>query len=314
MNPPYQEAGQSAVLIEERGRAYFEISGPDCKKYLQGLVTNDVLKLEDRSGCYNLHLTPKGRIVADFYSYSCGDYFGIDVALALKERVFESFKKYIIFQKVELVDQTGVRFPVVVLGPKAKAFLEAHTATLPSENFTYVGTKCGDSDVWIIRRDRWGFLAYEIWERPEKIPLLREKLGLPELDSKTQEILRIESATPLFGVDFDENTLPQEAKLFAALNFNKGCFVGQEIVARLQHRGHVGKQLVQLKLPGDVSLSKRDKIYNSGGEEIGWVTSVCYSFKYQSILALGYLRHHFLNLEKVIIGSVTATVISEPSQ
>lgn len=310
----YKEATQHVVLFEDRERAYFEIKGDDCKKYLQGLVTNDVLKLKPQAGCYNLHITPKGKLIADFCSYSCGDYFGIDVASALKAKLLESFKKYIIFQKVEIVDQSAKRFPLVVMGPKAKEFLTGKVGGIPSEDLTYLGTTCGDSDLWLIQRDRWGLPAYELWERNERLSTFREKLALPTLESKVQEILRIESATPKFGVDMDENTIPQEANLHHALSFDKGCYVGQEIVARLEHRGHVGKQLVLLKMDGNLLPKAGEKITNEEKKEIGFVTSSCFSPKHKTPLALGYIRYPFLNQTTVRVSSQEATVLKATGQ
>lgn len=284
--------------------------GADVRKFLNGVLTNNIQALAGKSGCYTCLLTPKGKIIADLFCYACGDYFGLDISVAQKQAVMETLKKYIVFQKIELVDQSEKWAALAVAGPKAREFLEfffkkvsdTFPLLLPADYFSYYEVPWKEKSLWVIAKKLWGLEGFEIWVPKNEAAALKRALNLPELDAATQEVLRIESSTPKFGVDMDENTIPQEAGLTAALNFNKGCYIGQEIVARLEHRGHVGKRLVQLKILGDVPLSKGQKICNAEGQEIGEVTSSCFSPKHKSTLALGYVRYQFLNTKEISIG------------
>ncbi len=310
-NEAYHNATQNTALIDLKDRAYIDVKGADARKFLNGILTNNIQALQGATGCYSCLCTPKGKMTADLYCYTCEDYFGIDCAVVLKTTVLETLKKYIIFQKVEVVDQSEKWGAVGVIGPKAVEFLAPKFLKLPQKEFGYEFVEWHHFKIWVLRKTMWGLPAYELWVSRKDLGELKVKLNLPELDSETKEILRIESATPLFGVDMDENTIPQEANLYSALNFNKGCYVGQEIIARLEHRGHVGKKLVQLKLSGTTLPKKGEKIFSTEGQEIGQVTSSCLSPKFQSALALGYIRYASLDLTEVNIVNQIGTLISK---
>lgn len=294
--------------IIEQDYCWIEIKGPDAKKFLNGVLTNDINKLQGKTGCYTLMLAPKGKIVADAFCYTCGSDFGMTCTPSLKPAILENLKKYIIFQKVEVVDRSEKWGTLSVLGPKAQEYLQPLSPNLPTGEFSYTEPIWGDLQLYAIYKRQWGLPGYELWTYKEKIPELKAKLNLPILTEDIQEILRIESGTPRFGVDFDETTIPQEANLYNALSFTKGCYVGQEIVARLEHRGHVGKQLVQFFLTDKTPPPAGEKIFPSEGEEIGYVTSSCYSPKYQKAIALGYLRYAFLKLSEGRVGETKAQI------
>ena len=295
------------ALIDLSDRCWIEVKGFDARKFLNSILTNNIQTLQGKTGCYACICTPKGKIVADLFCYTCGNYFGIDCSAALKPILLETLKRYIIFQKVDLIDQSEKWGAVAVVGPKAEAFLKNKLQKLPEKNLEYGEAHLENFSLWVIQKKWCGLDSFELWVKRNELQKLKAALNLPELDKETQEMLRIESATPLFGVDMDENTIPQEANLYAALNFNKGCYVGQEIIARLEHRGHVSKKLVQLKIDGQTPPKAGQKIFSTEGQEIGHVTSSCFSKKFQSALALGYIRYASLNLTEVKAGQYTAT-------
>lgn len=272
---------------------WVEIKGPDAGKFLNSVLTNDIRKLGP-GGCYTLLLTPKGKIVADAFCYPCESWFGLVCETKLKETLLANLKKYILFgQKVEIKDQSDKWKTFGLIGPKAHATSE--------------GLK--EKEVWVILSHRWGLPYVEVWVRPENYAKLKEKVNAPALDAEAQEVLRIESGTPAFGKDFDETTIPQEAGLYHALSFDKGCYVGQEVVARLEHRGHVGKQLVQIFLESESPPKPGEKIFSKDQKEIGWITSACYSTKHKNALALGYLRYQFLDQTEGSVGGAQARFV-----
>lgn len=305
----YHNATQNAVLLDLSDRVYLDVKGPDSKKFLNGILTNNIQALKGATGCYSCLCTPKGKMIADLYCYTCGDYFGIDCSAALKPIILETLKKYIIFQKVELVDQSEKWGAVGVIGPKAVDFIKSKRIKIPEKEFEYCEATFDGLSMWVIRKKIWGLDGLELWCHREQLEKLKKSLNLPALNKETQEILRIESATPLFGVDMDQNTIPQEAGLYNALNFNKGCYVGQEIIARLEHRGHVGKKLVQIKIDSEKPPAAGEKILSPDGQEIGHITSSCFSPKFGSALALGYIRHAFLIQTDAKVADKVATII-----
>lgn len=255
------------ALIDLSHRCRLEVQGPDAESFLNGLVTCDVKKLKN-SWSYGLHLTHKGKIVFDFFLHKCEGTFFIDVDAALKEDMLRTFQKYIVFQKAQITD-TGAHWRAfAVIGPYAKI--------------------AGSVD-----KPLWGYESQEVWAPRDQIESMKAACSLSELSQKDQEILRVESATPKFGVDFGVDTIPQEANLYNALSFTKGCYVGQEIVARLEHRGHVSKQLVllatkELLKRGDKVLAAEDQ------KEIGVVTSSAISPKYKTPICLATIKYQWL--------------------
>lgn len=301
----YIAATENIGLVDLK-RSWIEVRGADSKNFLNGRLTNNVTALQN-SGCYSLLLTPKGKLIADLFCYPCGDLFGIDCNTSIKEKVLEELKRYIIFQKVELIDQSNRWGTLCLIGPKAKSFLETVVSKLPQKEMEYVSNEVEGDLFDVILKKLWGFPAFEIWVRKETIEKFKAILNLPTIDRKTQEVLRVESATPLFGVDMDENTIPLEANLQNAISFDKGCYVGQEIIARIHYRGHVGKQLVQIKIESFEPPKAGERIFSAEGEEIGFVTSSCFSPKFGAPIALAYLKYSFLNSPTIKVGSYSAT-------
>lgn len=262
----------SFIDLSHRGR--LKVEGPEAKNFLNGIVTCDVKKLKN-SWSYALHLTHRGKIVFDFFLQESGGLFIIDVASGIKEQLFQTFQKYIVFQKARIIDTSADWGAVAILGDNLPLLQE-------------------EEGLLIFDKPLWGLPSREIWSSRERILALKNRLKLPECSREAQEVLRIESATPKFGVDFGTETLPQEANLYNALSFDKGCYVGQEIVARLEHRGHVAKQLVLLAT--EDLLKSGDKILAAENQkEVGTITSSVLSTKYDSPIALAYLKYSALS-------------------
>ncbi|MDO8526568.1 MAG: glycine cleavage T C-terminal barrel domain-containing protein [Deltaproteobacteria bacterium] len=291
------------MIIDLSDRCWIDVKGADARKFLNGILTNNIQALSGKIGCYSALCTPKGKMIADLFCYTCEDYFGIDCSASLKQTVLDTLKKYIIFQKVELADQSEKWGAIGILG--------ALPFNIPEKEFEYNFVEWESFKFWAIRKKIFGQEGFEIWIQRDEMASLKSKLGFPELGKKEREILRIESATPLWGIDMDENTIPQEANLYSALNFNKGCYVGQEIIARLEHRGHVSKKLCQFKMEGKDVPQKGDKILSTEGKEVGIVTSACHSPRFQSIILLGYLQYAALNESKFGING--KMIVGNPS-
>lgn len=304
----YTQAGQDCTLIDEEGLCWIEVKGKDARKFLNGVLTNDIHKLGGQTGCYCLMLTPKGKIIADCFCYTCGDHFGLVCFQSLKNVILENLKRYIIFQNVEVLDQNKKWGALRVIGPKTKGHFDSLLKTLPSKEFSYTESTWEGLALYVICKSQWGLPCYEFWIHQEELSKLKNQMNLPTISKEIQEVLRIESATPLFGLDMDEGTIPQEANLYNALSFDKGCYVGQEVIARLEKRGHVGKKLVQLVIEGKTPPKPGWKILSPAGEEVGQVTSSCFSPKYNASLALGFIRYQFLTLSEVKVGDSKAKV------
>src|SRR3989338_11615749 len=291
-------------LLDLSERCLIEVRGSDARSFLNGILTNDIKTVSAGGGCYAYLCTPKGKILADLFCYALEDHFKLECHQNLKDKILELLNRYILIQKVSLqvLDWGGVG----VLGAESSSFIQKH---FPQFSWTTPFSHKDISDLWMIYKLQWGYPCFEFWMKKKDISSFQEKLGLLLISKEDQEILRIESKIPLYGIDMDENTIPQEVNLFHALNFKKGCYIGQETIARLQNLGHVNKQLVLLKIDGESALDKESKIVTKDGNEIGFITSQCFSPKYQCVIALGYIRYAHFEEKEFRVGEKKAEIL-----
>ena len=289
-------------LFDLGDQCLIEIQGKDARPFLNGILTNNIVSLKSNSGCYALFCTPKGKVLADLFCYSIDDRFIINCRKDLKAKILELLRRYIVIQKVEINDVSEEWGGVLIL--------DSHIEST-QKDFTYEVVEWEGRSVRKIYKHTWGYSGYEWWSKEPIKEDLKKKLNILEMSPQTQEILRIESLTPSYGIDFNENTLPQEANLMSSLNFEKGCYVGQETIARLQNLGHVNKRLVLLKVETNAPVQAGTKILShQDSQEIGVVTSSCISPKYSGVIAMGYVRYANLGDLEFKINEKKATLLN----
>ncbi|MGE0445756.1 MAG: folate-binding protein YgfZ [Vicinamibacterales bacterium] len=315
----YQALTDGAVLGALAPRGQIAVAGKDRAAYLQGLLTNDIQALGPGTGCYAAWLTPQGRLVTDMHVLESGEMILLDVPADLVESILQRLDQFLFAEDVRLGDLRGSLQGVWIHGGGAAAVLEralnesglAGFADHQNARATFEG-----SPIVIARIDQLGVPGYCVYVEPGRAGALEAALqaagavmGTPE----TLEAARIEAGTPLFGVDMDTDTIPLEAGIEQqAISLTKGCYVGQEVIIRVLHRGHgrVAKKLVTLKMERrDFSPARGTKVF-AGQREIGHVTSAAVSPRLGPI-ALAYLHRDFLEPgTRVDVGqpSVTATV------
>jgi len=294
-----QAARVSAVLFEGTARGVIEVSGSDRVRWLDGMISGDVGKLEaadDGAGCYATLLTNRGAIVADLHVGRLGERFWLESTRSEIPRISMALDRFIIADDVNLVDLSE-EFAVWGLeGPLAGQILSAAAGG---------GTNLPAADCWgevniagadvVVGAFGWsGESAYQLWVAPGAKDVVAEALdaaaGSPLIkgDETALEVLRVEAGIPALGSELDEEVLPPEARLERAIATDKGCYVGQEIVARLRARGQVNHLLVGLKFEPDTKASVGVAL-SSGGKSTGEVTTLVESPDLGRI-ALGYVR------------------------
>jgi folate-binding protein YgfZ len=294
-----QAARVSAVLFEGTARGVIEVSGSDRVRWLDGMISGDVGKLEaadDGAGCYATLLTNRGAIVADLHVGRLGERFWLESTRSEIPRISMALDRFIIADDVNLVDLSE-EFAVWGLeGPLAGQILSAAIGG---------GTNLPAADCWgevniagadvVVGAFGWsGESAYQLWVAPGAKDVVAEALdaaaGSPLIkgDETALEVLRVEAGIPALGSELDEEVLPPEARLERAIATDKGCYVGQEIVARLRARGQVNHLLVGLKFEPDTKASVGVAL-SSGGKSTGEVTTLVESPDLGRI-ALGYVR------------------------
>jgi len=292
-------AGRRAVgLIDLSHHGRLRIQGPDRVRFLNGLVTNDLAALRPGQGCWCAALTVKGRVLADFHLYARPDELLLECEAGWQVRLKEHFSSRVIREKVDFADASEELGLLGLYGPRACEVLDAAgiSGTSSWPLFAHGDVTIGNTTAILARTDGLGGPGFELfvprdglesaWSALEQAGLDR---GMRFLGTKAFEALRIEAGRPRLGRDLGEETLATEARLGAAISLTKGCYLGQEVVARTTHRGHTNRELVGLKVASKVVPPKGAKIF-VGGAEVGWVTSAAWSASASGPIALGYLR------------------------
>jgi folate-binding protein YgfZ len=301
---PSQHRGELNALLVGCGicrleRALVSLGGRDRVRWLNGMVTNNIRDLQPGRGVYNFVLTPQGHILGDLYVFNPGENLIAEIERTQLETLLAIFRKYIIMDKVEIEDLTSKFAVIGVAGPKSLdmlAFLGLPNdlAPLAIANRDWNGTSLS-----VVRGDNSCVLSVELWVAADKTEAVWSALlqaGAEAIGEEALETFRILCGIPKFGQDIRERTLPQETGQDRALNFTKGCYIGQEIVERIRSRGAVHKTFIGFEVEGPVPAAGT-KIQNDG-KDVGEITSVLAAPLKGKRLALGYLRREFAGGEK----------------
>jgi aminomethyltransferase len=282
-------------------RALLSLTGRDRVRWLNGMVSNNIRDLAVGSGVYAFILTAQGHIQADVYAFNARESLLVETEKSQAETVLQIFRKYIIMDKVEIEDLTGKTAVLAIAGPKSTDFMASAglgnaLAPLQFQEANWTGTT-----VTVVRGDNPVYPNFELWVPAEAAESARQaflRAGAVEVHEQTLETFRILCGIPRVGRDTREKTLPQETGQERALNFNKGCYIGQEIVERIRARGAVHRTFVGFEVEGPAPAAGT-KI-QSEGKEVGEVTSIAAEPLKGKRLALGYLRREFLAGTKLL--------------
>ena len=290
---------RGAGLFRLGVRGLVVVEGGDRVRWLNGMLTNDVARLaagRERSGCYALLLTRIGRIVADLHVLLRGDAFWLETDAEAVAPVLTTLGKFIIADDVRLSDaaQDWERF--LLEGPATSALFAALTGQAPglapdsADEYEIAGTKVL-AGAWGVSGEDALQLFVPAGRSAAVIQALRRagaSHSLLEADAETLEILRIEAGTPRFGRELSLEVLPAEAGLERAISTTKGCYTGQEVVARMATRGEASHALVGLALEGE-SVPASGTAVLAEGVRVGELTSAARSAS-AGVIALGYVR------------------------
>lgn len=320
----YDAALHGAACAARTDRGWAVVSGADRRTYLQGLFTNDIVALEAGRGCYTAYLTPQGRMIADLWVYELGDVVLLSTADDLLPAVLEKLDQFIFTEDVKLGDVTSTFAATTVIGPRAADLLagllgvDAEALAALPEHGNVRAAFNGQAAI-VLRVSDPGVDGYDVLVETALAGSLRDALsnaGAATLDPVTAETLRVQAGIPKFHLDMDEEIIPLEAGIQSrAISMTKGCYVGQEVIVRVLHRGHgrVAKKLVGIALPDDTSVARGAEIHGAD-KAIGRVTSVAWSPILSRPLALGYVHRDFVEPgTRVSIGGADAEVVPLPA-
>lgn len=292
------------AVYDLSSRAKIRLSGEDRVRWLNGMVTNNVRDLAPNHGVYCFLLNAQGRIQGDLYAYNLGDSVLVDTEASQRDNILAIFDKFIVMDDVEVTDVTDTLTSVGLGGPKAREVLRAAGIQVPDLASLETCTPkcecdCNCVACTVVRTDDPGGSAYEIWLAPDQVKPTWDalvKAGATVATAEALEQRRILLGVPRFGVDIRDRDLPQETGQDRALNFVKGCYLGQEIVERIRSRGNVHRMFVRLSI-ASAGVATGTKIL-AGDKEVGEITSVSTVPSAGSETpALGYLRREFADKE-----------------
>jgi folate-binding protein YgfZ len=254
---------------------------------LHAITSNEVKKMTPGTGCYAFLLNPQGRIQADLCLFCHDDHFLIDTEPELGEKVRVHIKRYVIADQVELEDVAAGTAAIGLEGPGAAAMLAELGAPVPGS--AYWHAPWGDLTVAAVTVT--GQPGVRIFCPAEKAAALAHRLeaaGAVAASAEDARLVRIENGKPRYGEDIRETSLPQETQQMHAISFNKGCYLGQEIVERIRAQGRVNKKLMRVVLVGGEVPAAGTKTTVDGAE--AEVTSAVVSPASGEVVALAYVR------------------------
>jgi len=291
----YTRLRESVGLVDrsERGKAIFR--GPEAPDFLEGQVTNDVEALEPGTGCYAALLTPKGKILADMRILRGDGWMWLDTEAAGLPAVAKMIRTFSIGRDVQPENVTESRAILSLVGPAADELLDA---VPPAEEHSFIEGEHG----LYVRTD----LGVDVICDASDADAVRTALGVDAVSEEAVECLRIESGRPRYGLDLDDDTIPQEAGLNErAVSFTKGCYVGQETVARLHYKGKPNRHLRGLRLEAPAATGEEIRL---GERIVGRIGSAAVSPVHGPI-ALGVIRREAEPGETVEVGEAGNTAL-----
>ncbi len=307
----YRAITEACGLLDRSERGKLALSGADAATFLQGQVSNEVEGLAPGSGCYAAFLTPKGKMLGDVRILATAEELLLDTERVALQALFNMIRRFSLGYQVELHKRTLERGLLSLIGPEAAAL--AGAGDLGSDEHAHVVVAVPGSGISAraIRTDVGVDLLCDAADTVAVRAAL-EDAGAVAVGEPAAECLRVERGRPRYGTDLDDTVIPQEAGLNErAVSFTKGCYVGQETVARLYYRGKPNRQLRGLRLSGPAEAGEE---LGFEGRVIGRVTSVATSPRFGQI-ALGFVRREAPVGCTVSVGAggeLTAEVIELP--
>jgi folate-binding protein YgfZ len=281
-----QSLRHGAGLIDISLRGRIRVTGEDRARLLHAMTTNHIQQMKPGDGVYAFFLNAQGRILADAYVLCFDDHFLLDTEPGTRQALFEHLDHYIIADDVTLDDETADTFALGLEGPKAAEV--AARAGFEPPNHRYSHVRWGDYSVAAIpATGQNGVRIYGPAAQRDKVIAMLEGAGAVFASAQDAETARIENFVPKYGCEITEHTLPQETQQMHAVHFQKGCYLGQEIVERIRSRGHVNRQLMGFRYDAATAPPRGTKMLLEGNPA-GEVTSS--TVVEGSVCGLAYVR------------------------
>jgi glycine cleavage system T protein (aminomethyltransferase) len=303
MTAEYHAVRDAVGLADLSHRGKLRVTGDDRVKWLQSVISNDILPLQPGQGRYSSFLTHKGKMLTYFRCYMQADAVMLEDVGEIGETTYAALRKFLLYGTKAKMENCAESWGLLLVsGPKAAVVLNAafgtDVADLKPVNF--ISAAIGGQMALVVRTEETGEQDYEIlipgdglvaaWER---LMVAGASHGITPIGSQAREALRMEAGLPKAGPDLNEEIVPPEANLEEkAFSLSKGCYPGQEVVARMDTYGNVRRHLVGLVVKGSAVPPKGSKLF-SGDREVGWISSATLSPELKAPIAFGFPLRDF---------------------
>lgn len=316
----YQTLRSGVGLLDRSSIGRLEIRDQDRQRFLNGLVTCNVAELRPGAGAYGFLTAPRGQILADVCVLCLEDRLWLELPGGTASALLLHLEKYVVADRVT-IGPLDAMVPLTLLGSEAANMLVSLAPAAAGslrKPWAHTRAELLGTEVVLARRELLGVPAFTLWASEGIAEILADELvrgaGVRPVGYEAWETLRIEGGVPLFGVDFGVENLPQETGLEEAVRYDKGCYLGQEIIARLHYRGQVPRQLRTLLFedPGEQApLPEPGAELLYEGRAAGVLTSVTRSLALGRTVGLGMLqRRAFFEGARVELAPALAAVVT----
>ena len=301
----YSAVRDGGVGLLELSRGRISVSGSEAVMFLNGLITNDLKTLADNRWMTAAFPNVQGRLLAAVRVIRRRDDFLLDTEAATHQKVLKLIERFTLAGDFKVADLTSETRQISFQGQGAHELVEKiyGVKDLPRDGVWQ------NDNVTILRATHTGEDGFDVIAAAGSL----ETFGATTVSPEVEEILRIEAGIARYGVDMDETNVVTETNLDDAVSYTKGCYLGQEIIVRIKHRGHVAKKLTGVRFETDQPIEAGAVIKSTDDKEIGRVTSLTFSPKLQTTIGLGYLRYeHLTPGTAILVDNVAGSVQSLP--
>jgi aminomethyltransferase len=294
---------QAAGIADLSHRGKFKVTGEDRVKWLQSVISNDILPLQPGQGRYSSVLTHKGKMLTYFRLYMQTDSVMLEDVGEIGETTFQALRKFLLYGTKAKMENCAESWGLLLIsGPKATHVVQSAFGVdvTDLQPINFVTAQIGGQHALVIRTEETGEVDIEVLAPADSLATAWKnalqagaKFGIKAIGSHAREALRLEAGFPKAGPDLNEEIVPPEANLEGkAFSLNKGCYPGQEVVARMDTYGNVRRKLVGLVLKDAVVPSRGSKLF-SGDREVGWISSAAHSPQLNQVVAFGFPLRDF---------------------
>jgi folate-binding protein YgfZ len=293
-----RDGGAGVIDLSARGRLL--VSGSEAVMFLNGLITNDMKTLAVDSWMPAVFPNVQGRLIAAVRIIHRSDGFLIDMEGVSLDTVTKLLQRFTAAGDFHLSDLTGETTMLSIQGGDSSTVVRqvlGAEAAMVARGQVATSQLADGGEVNVIRATHTGEDGFDLFAAANDSSVLLGLLtqaGVPLISTEVAKALRIEAGIPRFGIDMDDTKVVTETNLDDAVSFTKGCYIGQEIIARIKYRGHVAKKLTGVQFDQDSAVAAGARILSDDEKEIGQITSATISPRLKTTVALGYVKYDYL--------------------